>query len=107
MTQSLYPNAISVVSSAHMGKPAKQLLSRQAWAGADLVVVGKSRSNVIVDRLLGSTAHELLAQSRCDVMVVPDDFTLSTTRMSAQTMLATRDVPGLRAWSVSKGEYDA
>lgn len=83
MTQSLYAHALPVVSSARIGKPAQQLLSRQMWGGADLVVVGKRRRPALVDRLLGSTAHELLAQARCDVMVVPDNFTLSATRLTA------------------------
>ena len=52
-------------------------MARLAMTDADLVVVGKSRRHAAVDWLLGSTAHDLLAQSPCDVMVVPDDFTLS------------------------------
>lgn len=52
-------------------------MARLALTGADLVVVGKSRRHAAVDWLLGSTAHDLLVQSPCDVMVVPDDFPVS------------------------------
>ncbi len=77
MTQSLPTQAVPVVSLARIGEQAEHLMARLALTDADLVVVGKSRRHAAVDWLLGSTAHDLLAQSPCDVMVVPDDFTLS------------------------------
>lgn len=95
MVPSLQVHTVPVVWSARIGEPAQQLLSRQAWTGADLVVVGKRRRSAVADWLLGSTAHDVLAQSRCDVMVVPDSFTVSASRMPAQAAHETTHVrPG-------------
>lgn len=77
MTASLNREAEPVVSSAAQGQPAEQLMARMAQTGADLVVVGKSRRSAAIDWCMGSTAHDLIAQSPCDVLVVPDDFTFS------------------------------
>ena len=79
MTQTLPSQAVPVVSLAPIGEQVEHLMARLALTDADLVVVGKSRRHAAVDWLLGSTAHDLLAQSPCDVMVVPDDFTVSAT----------------------------
>ena len=97
MTRSLYAHAMPVVSSAHIGKPAEQLMSRLAFTGADLVVVGKSRRHAVTDYLLRSTAHELLAQSPCDVMVVADNFQLSATRLPVQRLKDPAQ-PQMPAW---------
>ena len=86
MKQSLYAHAMPVVSSAQIGEPAEQLMARLAFTGADLVVVGKRRKPAVVDWLMRSAAHELLAQASCDVMVVPDDFQLSATRSPVQRL---------------------
>ena len=79
MTQSLYAHASPVVSAAHLGDPAVQLMARLIYTDADLVVVGKCSRFAVTDSLFGSTAHYMLAHARCDVMVVPDDFQLSAT----------------------------
>ena len=84
MTQLLSSQSMPVVSSAQIGQPAEQLLKRQSFSGADLVIVGKRRRHAATDFLLRSTAHELLEESPCDVMVVPDDFQVSPTRLVVQ-----------------------
>lgn len=86
MTQSLATPAMPVVSSAPIGEPSEQLMARLALTGADLVVVGKRRRHAVVDWLLPSTAHQLLAQSPCDVLVVPEDFQLSAIRSPVQRL---------------------
>ena len=86
MTQSLYAHSMPVVSWAQIGEPAEQLMARLALTGADLVLVGKRRRSAAIDCLLRSTAHELLAQAQCDVMVVPEDFKLSATRSAVQRL---------------------
>ena len=86
MTQSLYAHSMPVVSWAQIGEPAEQLMARLALTGADLVLVGKRRRSAAIDCLLRSTAHELLAQEQCDVMVVPEDFKLSATRSAVQRL---------------------
>ncbi len=86
MTQLLSTPSMPVVSSAQLGQPAEQLIKRQGFSGADLVIVGKRRRHAATDYLLRSTAHELLAESNCDVMVVPDDFQVSPTRSLVQRL---------------------
>ncbi len=100
MTQALVAHAMPVVSTAHIGKPAEQLMARLAFTGADLVVVGKRRRHAATDWLLRSTAHQLLAQTACDVMVVPDDLQLSAARSPVQRL---KDAvqPALPAWSAT------
>ncbi len=100
MTQSLQANVVPVVSAARVGEQAEQLMARLALTDADLVVVGKSRRHAATDWFLSSTAHDLLAQSPCDVMVVPDDFTLTSVASPVQRLR----VPALQkqlAWPVN------
>lgn len=102
MTQSLYAHVMPVMSSAHIGEPAEQLLAHLAFTSADLVVLGKSRRHAATDWLLRNTTHELLAQSPCDVMVVPDDFQLSATPSPMQRLKDPAE-PQLRAWPATGG----
>ena len=81
MTQSLYAQAVPVESVASRGEPVQQILARQRWLGADLVVVGKSRRHPLVDMLLRSTAQQVLADTAADVLVVPHDYQMSATRV--------------------------
>ena len=98
MTQSLPAQTVPVVTLARVGEQAEHLMARLALTDADLVVVGKSRRHAATDWLLGSTAHDLLAQSPCDVMVVPEDFTFST--LAQQPAPSPRNRTGQRppAW---------
>ncbi|MCZ4315120.1 universal stress protein [Comamonadaceae bacterium G21597-S1] len=77
MTQSLATLGHEVVSAALRGEPARQLVLRQQWIGADLLVVGKQRRHALFDAVLRSTAHQVLAQARCDVLLVPHDYVVS------------------------------
>ena len=84
MTQSLLANGHAVLSAAMGGDPAQQLVARQQWVGADLLVVGKQRRHALFDCVLGSTAHQVLDQARSDVLLVPHDFELSGSRVKVQ-----------------------
>lgn len=86
MTQSLYAHATPVTSSAYIGEPVEQLLARLVYTGADLVVIGKRRRHAVVDCFLRGIAHELLARSPCDVMVVPEDYRLSDVGAAVQRL---------------------
>lgn len=97
MKQSLYAHAIPVMSTAHIGEPAEQLLAHLAFTSADLVALGKSRRHAATDWLLRNPTHELLAKSPCDVMMVPNEFQLSATP-SAMQRLKDPDEPPLRVW---------
>ncbi|MCB2005162.1 MAG: universal stress protein [Burkholderiaceae bacterium] len=79
MTQSLAALGHEVVTAALRGEPARQLVLRQQWIGADLLVVGKQRRHALFDAVLRSTAHQVLAQARCDVLLVPHDYVVSAT----------------------------
>ena len=54
--------------------PIGQITVQKESSQADLVVVGKSRPNPVVDWLLGSLARGLVAGLNCDVLVVPHDY---------------------------------
>ena len=50
---------------------ALRTLAEQAASGAELVVVAKDGHSAMGEFLLGSLAQRLVAETRCDVMVVP------------------------------------
>lgn len=83
MTQSLATLGHEVVSVALRGDPARQLVARQQWTGADLLVVGKQRRHAVFDAVLRSTAHQVLALARCDVLLVPHDYELPRAGLSS------------------------
>lgn len=54
------------------GDPGRQTVLQQERSGADLVVLGKSRSSAWEDFFCGSVAHRVLSWGSSDVLVVPD-----------------------------------
>lgn len=54
-----------------VGSPAKVIAAHAAEHGADLIVTGTRSTNVLSKILLGSTAEQLIAAARCDVLVIP------------------------------------
>jgi CPA2 family monovalent cation:H+ antiporter-2 len=55
------------------GNATRQILSQERHHGCDLVVMGKHGTHVTEDLLLGSVTKRVLAESRSDVLVVPDE----------------------------------
>lgn len=53
------------------GAPARMIHSAAQAARAELIVIGKSRSGLLADFLLGSVTQSVLARARSDVLVVP------------------------------------
>jgi nucleotide-binding universal stress UspA family protein len=52
------------------GEPAEALVSTATEQHADLIVMGALHDRTLADRLLGSTAEEVLKRARCDVLIV-------------------------------------
>jgi nucleotide-binding universal stress UspA family protein len=57
--------------SVEHGHPVHLTLERQKKMRADLVVMGKNGRSAVVDFLLGSVATRALADSPCDVLLIP------------------------------------
>jgi nucleotide-binding universal stress UspA family protein len=60
------------------GDPGHQTVIQQQHSGANLVVLGKTRSTVWEDFLRGSVAHYVLSWGSSDVLVVPDAYLKAT-----------------------------
>lgn len=54
------------------GLAGASLIAKERALGADLVVLGRRRRGLLRDRFLGAVTQEVLAGSRCDVLLVPD-----------------------------------
>lgn len=54
------------------GGPSQQIVAMEQEYDADLIVVGKHGTHIAEEMLLGSVTKHVLAQARCDVLVVPD-----------------------------------
>lgn len=52
------------------GEPAEALVDTATDQQADLIVLGSVQDRTLVDRLLGSTAEEVLKRAGCDVLIV-------------------------------------
>lgn len=52
------------------GAPSPTILAREAELDADLIVIGKHGQSVAEELLLGSVTRHILADSRCDVLVM-------------------------------------
>lgn len=78
LTDSFDTRRNRVLSAIGYGDPARQAVVQQDHVGADLLVVGKRRSSPIADFVFGSVAQRVLCWATSDVLVVPDDFQLST-----------------------------
>jgi len=57
-------------SLALHGDPFHQIISREQEQGCDLIIVGKQGQHVVDELLLGSVTKHVLAESRCDVLVL-------------------------------------
>ena len=55
---------------ARAGRPAEQILALAAEVEADLIVLGRHSQSKAAPLFLGSVPSRLLAQSRCNVLVV-------------------------------------
>ena len=56
------------------GEPAEALVATAGEQGADLIVLGSLHARTLADRLLGSTAEEVLKRAGCDVLIVRPEF---------------------------------
>ena len=56
------------------GEPAEALVATAGEQGADLIVLGSLHDRTLADRLLGSTAEEVLKRAGCDVLIVRPEF---------------------------------
>jgi nucleotide-binding universal stress UspA family protein len=53
------------------GNPAEQILARAKQDGTNLIVIGRTPSDMLTRWLLGSTSEAVLTQAGCSVLVVP------------------------------------
>ena len=53
------------------GNPGEQILTRAKQDGTDLIVIGRTPSDMLTRWLLGSTSEAVLTQVTCSVLVVP------------------------------------
>jgi nucleotide-binding universal stress UspA family protein len=54
------------------GDPSQQIIAMEQEYDCDLIVVGKHGTRIAEELLLGSVTKHVLAQSQCDVLVIPD-----------------------------------
>ncbi len=66
----------AVVTAALLidGEPSEALVATAGEQNADLIVMGALHDRSLADRLLGSTAEEVLKRARCDVLIVRPEF---------------------------------
>jgi nucleotide-binding universal stress UspA family protein len=88
LTESLGAKADGMRSTIGRGDPARQALNRQAYVGAELLVVGKRHSTALADFFIGSSARRVLGLAKCDVLVVPHGFRPSTHPAASPRMRA-------------------
>jgi nucleotide-binding universal stress UspA family protein len=69
MVASLHHPRVGV--SVDHGHPAQLTLDKQNKMLADLVVIGKNGRSAVLDFLLGSVANRALAETNCDVLLIP------------------------------------
>ena len=73
-----------VLTAIGRGDPGRQTVIQQEHSGANLVVLGKTRSTVWEDFLRGSVAHYVLSWGSSDVLIVPDAYLQATTPLDAR-----------------------
>lgn len=79
------------------GDPGRQTVVQQEHTGADLVVVGKTRTSAWEDFLCGSVAHRVLSWGTSDVLVVPMPHDPATAPIAARRV-------GGRALAFDRGQ---
>jgi nucleotide-binding universal stress UspA family protein len=57
------------------GLPPRVILDCAARTDAELIVLGKHAAGIVEQLLIGSVALQVLERARCDVLVVPGNFT--------------------------------
>jgi len=72
-TEVLRRTGIKVRCVLRDGSPVMALLAVADESGADLVVVGRRGHGSLAEQVLGSTSAAVANDSRCPVLVVPDD----------------------------------
>jgi nucleotide-binding universal stress UspA family protein len=73
-----------VLTAIGRGDPGRQVVIQQEHSGANLVVLGKTRSTAWDDFLRGSVAHYVLSWGSSDVLVVPDAYLQATAPLDAR-----------------------
>ncbi len=95
ITRSLDPHGARFVSTVGRGDPGREIVVRQAYSAADLVVIGKARSSAWEDFLCGSVAHRVLSWGSSDVLAVPQAFMEATAPKAARRIRAGRATAAL------------
>lgn len=54
------------------GDPSQQIIAQEQEQDSDLIIVGKHGTHLTRELLLGSVTKHVLAESQCDVLVIPD-----------------------------------
>jgi nucleotide-binding universal stress UspA family protein len=73
-----------VLTRVGRGDPGRQTVFQQEQSQADLVVLGKKRSNSWADFFCGSVAHRVLSWGSSDVLVVPQGYLQATAATAAR-----------------------
>jgi nucleotide-binding universal stress UspA family protein len=61
-----------IARSVEHGYAPRVILNHETQTGAELVVVGKHRAQLIEELVIGSVAMQILEKAQCDVLIVPD-----------------------------------
>lgn len=60
------------LSAVDRGDASRVILAKEDESGADLIVMGEHGQSAVEALLLGSVTRQILAESRCDVLLVPE-----------------------------------
>ena len=95
LTDSFDARRNRVLTAIGCGDPGRQTIIQQEHSGADLVVLGKSRSNAWADFFLGSVAHRVLSWGSSDVLVVPQAYLEATAPLALRRARRNGSAPAL------------
>jgi len=84
LTDSFDARRNRVLTAIGRGDAGRQVVIQQEHSGANLVVLGKTRSTVWEDFFRGSVAHYVLSWGSSDVLVVPDACLQATAPLEAR-----------------------
>ncbi len=65
-------NRYRILRSVDQGDASRMILANEEALGADLIVIGKHGRSAIEELFLGSVTRHILSNSKCDVLVVPE-----------------------------------